>query len=459
MELLTANLVGHLKRVQRNGRSYLTAPAVLVVEGTLRGSNGALYYPREELARAAHDWSDIPITVGHPKDRLGRNVAARDPAVLDRVKVGRVYNPRVDGDRLVAEAWLDEAALKRVDSRILRELEQGRPVELSTGLHTQNHPAAPGSRDAKGRPYDYIARSYAADHLALLPDEPGACSVKDGCGLLVNRAGEWVPIGNAVGASMWFARCPRDAKGRCGPAGSSGKGPKASSSRGGGSGGGAKKAGGGKKFSASSAAKSLEKDGKVKLESDDKDGGKSRAVVKREKGQWVSTHYSQMKGEEGFTRSEGFYLGSTRKMSAADALKSALKNFGKADRVVNSRVPTGGGWIPVVNVLGCGSCGDSCPKCKAATANGPGGKGKRKTCPHCGAKMKDGKCPACGAEYNAARKPSAKLDMTPAKACKILDDGTANGVPLSKKQRGMFGALCGKRDAATANGTGWFKVG
>jgi hypothetical protein len=34
--------------------------------------------------------------------------------------------------------------------------------------------------------------------------------------------------------------------------------------------------------------------------------------------------------------------------------------------------------------------------------------------------------------------------MTPAKACKILHDGEANGHPLTEKQRGMFGALCRK---------------
>jgi len=35
--------------------------------------------------------------------------------------------------------------------------------------------------------------------------------------------------------------------------------------------------------------------------------------------------------------------------------------------------------------------------------------------------------------------------ITPAKACKILKDGQVNGKPLTKKQRGKFGAECARK--------------
>lgn len=41
--------------------------------------------------------------------------------------------------------------------------------------------------------------------------------------------------------------------------------------------------------------------------------------------------------------------------------------------------------------------------------------------------------------------PSDKADVSPEKACKIIKDGEANGHELTDKQRGMFGAICGKR--------------
>ncbi len=41
-----------------------------------------------------------------------------------------------------------------------------------------------------------------------------------------------------------------------------------------------------------------------------------------------------------------------------------------------------------------------------------------------------------------AAEPSSDIDS--AKACKILEDGTINGEPLTEAQRGMFGAACGR---------------
>lgn len=66
---------------------------------------------------------------------------------------------------------------------MLDALEAGRPMELSTGLFTQNEPA-PAGATFNGRPYDYVARNYRPDHLAVLPDQIGACSLADGCGVL-----------------------------------------------------------------------------------------------------------------------------------------------------------------------------------------------------------------------------------------------------------------------------------
>ena len=46
-------------------------------------------------------------------------------------------------------------------------------------------------------------------------------------------------------------------------------------------------------------------------------------------------------------------------------------------------------------------------------------------------------------KYRRKSQPSENVDSE--KACQILKDGEANGQPLTDKQRGMFGAACGKK--------------
>lgn len=52
---------------------------------------------------------------------------------------------------------------------------------------------------------------------------------------------------------------------------------------------------------------------------------------------------------------------------------------------------------------------------------------------------------ACGCNTNNGR-PSDDLDMEPDKACQILKDGKVHNRPLTKKQRGLFGVRCSRRD-------------
>jgi len=181
-ELITANLAGSVRREQLMGRDYLVAPLTLIVPGVLNGSQGPLYYPPEEIAKNASAWNGMPIVVYHPR-RDGRDVSARDPEVLNRSGIGTVLRAKVDG-KLTAEGWFDIRQTRRVDNRVLHMLEAGRAGEISTGLYTRNEPVENGEHD--GRKYVAIARDYRPDHLAILPDQKGACSVDDGCGLNVN---------------------------------------------------------------------------------------------------------------------------------------------------------------------------------------------------------------------------------------------------------------------------------
>jgi hypothetical protein len=130
--------------------------------------------------------------VRHPNVN-GQNVSARDPEILNRQGIGVVLHARADNGRLVADGWFDVEATRRVDYRVLSDLEASRPIEVSTGLFTDNEPA---SGTYNGQAYTAIARNYRPDHLAILPDQIGACSIRDGCGVFnVGLAGNACPCG------------------------------------------------------------------------------------------------------------------------------------------------------------------------------------------------------------------------------------------------------------------------
>lgn len=186
-EYLVANLsVGKVRRETMGGRKYLVAPLTLIVPGVLNGSRGPLFYPEDEVAKNFDAWNNVPITVGHPKTE-GRHVSARDPEVLDKQGIGVVLKANVRG-RLRAEGWFDAERTRQVDKRIYEALVKNKPIELSTGLFTENEPA-PSGANHKGKSYSFIARNYKPDHLAVLPDQVGACSIRDGCGVNVNQGG------------------------------------------------------------------------------------------------------------------------------------------------------------------------------------------------------------------------------------------------------------------------------
>lgn len=183
MEIISAN-IGAVRRERLNGRDYLVAPVTMIVPGVLNGSKGALYYPDDEVSRDPQAWNGMPIVAPtHPVDN-GNHVSARRPDILEKQGIGNVYNAVFDG-KLTAEGWFDVEATQRVDNRIYEALKAGKQLELSTGLFTENEPASAGATH-NGKAYSYIARNYRPDHLAILPDAAGACSVSDGCGVNVN---------------------------------------------------------------------------------------------------------------------------------------------------------------------------------------------------------------------------------------------------------------------------------
>ena len=165
------------------GRDHWVVPMVMLTEGVHAGSNGPILYPKEELVKNTTGWDHKPVVVYHPMIG-GKQISACDPSVLTKQKIGIVLNTVFNG-KLKAEAWLDKQRTLEVDSRITQNLLNNQITEISTGLHLD---AEKADGEFNGAKYTMIGRNYRPDHLAVLPDQVGACSIAKGAGLLVNSS-------------------------------------------------------------------------------------------------------------------------------------------------------------------------------------------------------------------------------------------------------------------------------
>lgn len=183
---ITFNLANApIRRETLHGRKFIVAPVAMITAGVHNGSGGPLLYEEADIKRAVPAWNMKPIVVYHPQiNSMG--ISAADPDVLEKQQVGMVLNTTYTNGKLRAEAWIEEARAQAVDPRVLDALENNRMMEVSTGLYTDNEPAV-GTWNAggtTGKEYTAIARNHQPDHLAILPDQIGACSIADGAGLL-----------------------------------------------------------------------------------------------------------------------------------------------------------------------------------------------------------------------------------------------------------------------------------
>lgn len=181
----TNNANYRLRREQHQGRPHLVVPVVMMREGVHSGNRGPILHQAIELGRHVASWNGIPVTVSHPADERGNHVSANSPQNVEQA-VGRIYNSHMRDDRLCAEAWLDEEKLRQESPRAYAAVLDGRPLDVSVGVFTDDELL---SGEFNGETYDAVAHNYRPDHLALLPDERGACSWEDGCGVRVNKKG------------------------------------------------------------------------------------------------------------------------------------------------------------------------------------------------------------------------------------------------------------------------------
>jgi hypothetical protein len=173
-----------IKLTVHQEKAHLVIPVVMMVEGVHNGSQGPLLHTITELGKFPESWNGIPVVIYHPEDEDGNAISANSPDVIDKRTVGRVYNTSVEGKKLKAEVWLDEDKLNNVSTETLEDINETKEVEVSLGMFTENEME---EGEYEGEKYIGVAKNHRPDHLAILHDQIGACSCKDGCGLGANE--------------------------------------------------------------------------------------------------------------------------------------------------------------------------------------------------------------------------------------------------------------------------------
>lgn len=164
-----------------NGQPYYVAKATIIKEGILNGSKGKLFYPMEHIEASVSKWDHIPISLGHPKSENEYLTLRSNPSPKTPI-VGFLRNPRINNTALEGDAWFHIESVKKISPDLYDKLVNKRPIEVSTGLVAKLF-KAPANSIHNGEEYTEMVGDYQPDHLAVLLDTPGACSLKHGCGI------------------------------------------------------------------------------------------------------------------------------------------------------------------------------------------------------------------------------------------------------------------------------------
>lgn len=180
----------NVRKQTLNGREYLVGDVTFIREGILNGSKGPLLYPFDEIEKKPGIWNGVVLTANHPMNN-GSPASARIPAMMAKYNIGFVFNDSIDHTTKSrkGEVWVDVELANRVDKRIVPSIINGHKINVSTGLFTIDEKVN-NEQTYNGKTYTHIARNYQPDHLAVLLDNQGACSINDGCGINVNSSGE-----------------------------------------------------------------------------------------------------------------------------------------------------------------------------------------------------------------------------------------------------------------------------
>lgn len=172
-------VINYVTRIETHENiDYIVVPVVMMVEGVHSGSQGPILYTIADLTQSASLWNGYPVVVNHPTDMNGDYILASEANSSERI--GTIHNSRMEGDALKADLRINISDLSDVSSETLESIRNQSPLNVSIGVLGDNEIV---EGEFNNQHYNAIARNLRPDHLALLPDSEGACSMDDGCGI------------------------------------------------------------------------------------------------------------------------------------------------------------------------------------------------------------------------------------------------------------------------------------
>lgn len=159
------------------GNDYLVAPVTAMKAMDLDGG----YVPREHVRKSVPAWNGTPVTLNHPVTADGERVSANSPKVAEKTWLGYFFNAESvnNGERLDGEVWLDVTYAEDRESvqQIHENLRDGKAYATSTAYFGDDL----GSGEYDGEFRENAVGNLKPDHLALLTNSDGRCSMDDGC--------------------------------------------------------------------------------------------------------------------------------------------------------------------------------------------------------------------------------------------------------------------------------------
>lgn len=177
-----------IRKEIRNGKDVIIVPSVTMPDDVVM--NGVLY-PAAEIKKGYKTLTNTLAPNGHPKVD-DKYVSAREPQALNDYYIG-AWNENVvqkDG-RVHLDKVIDVEVAERTEKgrEVLEAINEGRQIHTSTGIFCNQE-------DSGEDGYDKIATNLYFDHDAILINEEGAATPKDGVGMLVN--GEEIKVLNSA---------------------------------------------------------------------------------------------------------------------------------------------------------------------------------------------------------------------------------------------------------------------
>jgi len=192
----------NVRRETLDGTEFAVAPITLLKPMHLNvppdwGVNEA-YLPAQQAKESVPSWNGTPLTLNHPTTANGVGTTANQPEMHEKTVLGKVFNAEWTGNEVDGEAWFNIQKIREMGGMAANALEKvlnGGTVEVSTGYRASQLPA--GNYDGKER--QAVQGNLKPDHVAVLPNQQGKCSVEAGCG-----------VGQPVANSLIFTNAKHD---------------------------------------------------------------------------------------------------------------------------------------------------------------------------------------------------------------------------------------------------------